>query len=110
MRPAPDDPELVGRPASLAELPLFAPEAPADPRRAACESMADRNPRLRAAVLDAVRKKGQLTADEIADAIGATVLATRPRVTELQQEGLLYDTGLRRPNSSGRQATVWGAR
>lgn len=80
------------------------------PRRAARESMTERAPRLRLAVLAALERRGPSTADEIAAAIGETVLATRPRVTELQQDGKFFDTGLRRNNASGRAATVWGLR
>lgn len=105
----PDEVEQQRRPSTAEQvegLGLFAP-APEDTRRAARESIADRAPRLRAAVLQALAA-GPLTADEIAARIGETVLATRPRVTELHQDGLLYDTGRRRANDSGRNAIVWG--
>lgn len=111
MKSHPDEVEQ-SRPSPLADqlagLSLFRPlDLPEDTRRQARESMAERAPRLRAAVLLALESE-PLTADEIAQRIGETVLATRPRVTELHQDGLLYDTGKRRPNASGRQAIVWG--
>lgn len=104
----PDEVEQARRPSPAEQvegLGLFA--LPEDTRRAARESMVDRVPRLRAAVLAAL-EAGPLTADEIAERLGETVLATRPRVTELHHDGLLYDTGKRRPNDSGRNAIVWG--
>jgi predicted ArsR family transcriptional regulator len=49
------------------------------------------------------------TADEVATALGETPLAIRPRVSELSKRGKLEPTGLRRKNSSGRDAVVWRA-
>ena len=48
-----------------------------------------------------------LTADEIAANIGETVLSIRPRVAYLAKDGIIVDTGQRRANESGKQATVW---
>lgn len=92
---------------ATAGLPLF---LAADTRREAREAMRDRAPRLRAAVLEAVRQGGSQTADEIAERLGESVLAIRPRVSECHLAGLLYDTGHRRPNRSGKNAVVWGVR
>lgn len=50
---------------------------------------------------------GPATADEVAGYLGASVLAIRPRFTELAQAGLIVDTGERRRNDSGRMAKVW---
>ena len=50
-----------------------------------------------------------LTADECAAIIGQTVLATRPRVTELNKQGKIIRTGQRRKNVSGASAIVWKA-
>jgi len=47
------------------------------------------------------------TADEVATVVGRTVLAIRPRITELNKLELIYDSGLRRKNDSGRNAIVW---
>lgn len=49
------------------------------------------------------------TADEIADALGVTVLTTRPRTTNLKALGLIYDTGERRKNATGRNCIVYAA-
>lgn len=47
------------------------------------------------------------TADEIAEALGETVLAIRPRITELKQTGRIERTGERRKNASGAKAHVY---
>lgn len=49
---------------------------------------------------------GGLTPDEIARKAGETVLAMRPRLSELGRTGLVEKTSLRRANASGKSATV----
>jgi len=51
-------------------------------------------------------KNGWITADEAATYLGLSVLAVRPRVTELKNQGKLVLTGLRRRNASGIYARV----
>jgi predicted ArsR family transcriptional regulator len=75
--------------------------------RAAAVAIAGRVGRLRQAVLIVLRRHGPLTADEIALRIGESVLAVRPRVTELSKLGKIERTGERRPNASGQTAHVW---
>jgi hypothetical protein len=48
-----------------------------------------------------------LTADEVAYALGYSILTVRPRVSELKRMKLIVDAGLRRPNASGRNAIAW---
>tara|TARA_R100001086_G_scaffold238543_1_gene163371 strand:+ start:1012 stop:1368 length:357 start_codon:yes stop_codon:yes gene_type:complete len=48
-----------------------------------------------------------LTADEVADVLGQSILSIRPRITELSRLDFLEDSGDRRPNSSGKKAIVW---
>jgi hypothetical protein len=50
---------------------------------------------------------GGFTADEIAARLGESILTIRPRITELNKLCKIKDTGVRRPNSSGRNAIVW---
>jgi predicted ArsR family transcriptional regulator len=71
--------------------------------------MAPRAPILREKCLQAL-SLGPLTADEVADRVGATVLAIRPRISELARTGDIMDTGDRRPNASGHKAIVWKIR
>lgn len=49
------------------------------------------------------------TADEIAAALGESILAIRPRCSELKAKGVIYATGTRRKNASGMSAAVWVA-
>lgn len=68
-------------------------------------------PSLRASVLIALQSTpGGLTADEVAEKIGASILSIRPRVTELSKAGIIIPSCERRMNASGRRATVWCAR
>jgi DNA-binding NarL/FixJ family response regulator len=64
---------------------------------------------LRDKVLCVLRRvPSGLTADEIAERCGVSLLAIRPRVTELNKAGAIEDTGLRRKNIvSGAKAAVW---
>lgn len=62
---------------------------------------------LRAAVLGAFELGFTGTADELAFRLGQSVLAIRPRVTELHKQGLLEPTGERHRNESGASAHVW---
>lgn len=52
------------------------------------------------------RTKGS-TADEVAVALGLSILQVRPRVSELKTLGMIRHTGTRRRNASGQKATVW---
>ena len=47
------------------------------------------------------------TADEVASLMDESILAIRPRVTELARMGLIRDSGHRRKNISGKAAIVW---
>lgn len=97
----------------MTEPDLFSlgyPHSPAysigsDTSFAAAESV-DANT-LRAKVLDALEQYGPLTADECAAKIGASILAARPRLSELKALGKITDSGLRRQNASGRSACVF---
>ena len=61
---------------------------------------------LRGKVLRIYELRGPCTADEAAEALHTSILSIRPRVTELKALGKLVDTGIRRPNASGRSAAV----
>lgn len=64
---------------------------------------------LRIEVLDVIEKAPNgITADEVAAALKQTVLAVRPRVSELFNLGAIERVpGLRRKNASGMSAAVW---
>jgi len=48
-----------------------------------------------------------MTADEVAGAIEKSILSVRPRIAELSKLGKIEDSGKRRTNESGKDATVW---
>lgn len=64
---------------------------------------------LRAAVLREIAAAADgLTADEVAARLKASVLAIRPRVSELREQGKIERVpALRRRNASGMNAAVW---
>ena len=72
-------------------------------------SMSDDACTLRGVVVEYLRRCGVRgsTADECATALNETVLAIRPRFTELRHLGYIRDSGDRRLNISGRRAIVW---
>lgn len=74
--------------------------------RNAAEHIAPRVPTLRKEAFRAL-KDGPKTADEVALLLCASILAIRPRITELSKLGLIKDSGIRRKNGSGRAAIVW---
>ena len=86
-------------------------DSPTETSQAAAESMAAQAPHLRVKVLEAIRAaKDGLTADEVAAKLDLSILSVRPRVTELRKGGLIIQSCERRPNASGRSATVWVSR
>lgn len=64
-----------------------------------------------AAILKLLRGVGPsgLTADEVADRLGKSILGIRPRISELGPANLnkIERTGERRKNASGIMAAVW---
>lgn len=60
-----------------------------------------------ARVLNLLKMHGPMTADECAAKDGRTVLAVRPRLSELYKLGLIERTGERRRNDSGLNAWVY---
>lgn len=73
----------------------------------AAEAAAERAPRLRGACLEVFRSLGPLSADQVAQHLGESVLAVRPRIAELHLLGKINDSGQRVMNRSGRTAAVW---
>src|SRR5580765_5125040 len=79
---------------------------------ASAEAMLGRANTLRRRALECFIKVSPrgLTADQVADACGVTVLAMRPRITELFLAGWIEKTDMTRQNISGHQARVWRTR
>lgn len=75
----------------------------------AANSMKPRAKALRVKVLE-VLGRGACTADECAKKLQVSILAIRPRCSELMAQGLIERTGARRPNDSGLMADVLRAK
>jgi predicted ArsR family transcriptional regulator len=73
----------------------------------AADNMAEHAPTLRERVESILRKWGAMTTDEVAGVLGVSVLAVRPRFSELMKMGKIEQTGERRKNASGMSASVW---
>jgi predicted ArsR family transcriptional regulator len=80
----------------------------AGPSEQAAKAITCKAARMRAAVLAQIAQyPGGVTADEIAKDLNLSVLSVRPRVSELNRNGEIEQTGARRKNESGMTATVW---
>lgn len=62
---------------------------------------------LREKLYTAFQRYGAMTADEACEVSGVSILAGRPRVSEMVRLGILMDTGTRRPSSTGKTSAVW---
>ena len=67
--------------------------------------------RLQRIALAAIRAAGGrgLTTNELVSVVGIHRDTMQPRTSELQERGLIRDSGARRRNVSGRNAIVWVA-
>jgi predicted ArsR family transcriptional regulator len=82
----------------------------AGPSHGAAQAVRRRSEALRGACLRHLLDHPQgRTADEIAAALGESILAIRPRVCELFKQGRIEKTGEKRKNASGLYAHVWRA-
>ncbi len=92
------------------------PDAPGhrnvDTSIAAAEALAPKLGRLQRMAEEAIRDAGLkgLTADELAARLEMDRWSIQPRTSELRRKGLIRDSGLRRPNATGKQAIVWIAK
>lgn len=82
--------------------------------RDAAVAVAPRVESLQSQILRAITSAGPdgLTPDECAQSLAQTVLAVRPRFTELgpKHMNMIVKTGERRANASGLMAAAWRAR
>ena len=90
------------------QYPQIPGSAPRDTSEAAADAIRERASTLRDKALKLLQQE-QLTADEVAARLDQSILAIRPRITELAKQDLIIDSGDRRPNASGRHAIVWKA-
>jgi hypothetical protein len=75
----------------------------------AARAMETTAPTLRSRALAALQER-DMTPDEVAAVLGESVLAVRPRCTELVRLGLAEKTGQRRQNASQMSANVLRAK
>lgn len=77
----------------------------------AARAVTSRAKTMRARVLGFLTQHhpGSFTADQIAAALGESILAVRPRVSELRRSELIEPTAERRKNRSGLWAHCWRA-
>ena len=81
----------------------FEPDPP-DTRREAYKKARSVAGTLQRSVLSVLEVFGPKTSDEIAAELGKSVLAIRPRLSELLSYGKIEKTGVRRANASGLMA------
>lgn len=97
--------------ANYPDTPGYKTDRPETSRSAAAAEVG-RAKTMREAVLELLggthaTAVGGLTADQCAGELGESVLAVRPRVSELARMNKVADTGERRANASGHRAAVW---
>ena len=82
-----------------------------DPKTAKAAAKSVDATKLEAMVLEILREKGSMTSHEIASELGMSMAlqSVTPRTAPLKNKGLIRDSGVRRPNESGRKAIVWEA-
>jgi hypothetical protein len=91
--------------------PHFDKYEPANPSRAAKESIKEALPELRAKVFEFIKAQGErgCTDEQIQDGLPMEPNTERPRRYELVKMGRVVDSGRRRPLKSGKSGTVWVA-
>jgi predicted ArsR family transcriptional regulator len=77
---------------------------------AAAESVADKAQAIRTRLYALFLDGNELTAQEASAQIGTSHLNAMKRISELRANGLAEDSGAKRINKSGMQATVWKLR
>ena len=75
--------------------------------RDAAHAMRGRSATLRDKILELLKHHAGLTPDEASELLGETVLAIRPRFTELSKMDLIETTGEKRANVSGMKAKIY---
>lgn len=73
----------------------------------AAHQIEDHTPTLRERVYTLISLRNGITDEEIAEHLGLEMNTARPRRWELERQGLIYDSGVRRKTKSGRAAILW---
>jgi hypothetical protein len=103
---------MAGMKDRLGDTPYNYPDQPGwkegQTSREAAEDIKERARTLRGRCFGFIRQYPGHTADEIAAALGESVLTIRPRISELRQKSLIVNEG-RGHNRSGKAAHRWKA-
>lgn len=63
---------------------------------------------IRARITDYMRRFARpVSADDVAEGIGMSILSVRPRFSEMRTDGLIEQSGERGINASGRTCALW---
>jgi len=79
------------------------------PSQIAADEEREKAPPLRERVYQLLQLRGPMTTDECAIRLNKSILAIRPRFSELLAQGKIADTGRVSRNESGKRATIWQA-
>jgi hypothetical protein len=95
----------------MGEYPDFPGHRGVETSVQAAQDLAPKLGRLQRVAEKAIREAGGagLTADELAARVGLDRWSIQPRTSELRRKGVIRDSGLRRPNGTGKKAIVWTA-
>ena len=77
-----------------------------DSRRDSHSAVKSEKSDRKAAILELLRARGPLTADELADALTVAPYCLRPRICELRDDGLIFAVG-RKAGINGTRITQW---
>jgi hypothetical protein len=102
------DRDLFGHPAR-ARYPDYPGHRGVETSIAAADALAAHLGPLQTLTFDLIGRRGALgaTSDECAADLGIDRRSIQPRTSELRRKGLIVDSGLRRPNMTGKSAIVW---
>lgn len=77
----------------------------------AAASFGSRAEIARAAIVQTLQEYGApLAASELTDLVDFPELTVRPRLSELRNDGLIVDSGIRRPGRYGKLTITWSLR
>tara|TARA_B110000858_G_scaffold195316_1_gene251463 strand:- start:312 stop:623 length:312 start_codon:yes stop_codon:yes gene_type:complete len=62
---------------------------------------------IRSRVMDLILSKGSITPEQAAEELGYSILAVRPRFSELKIKGKIHKTSSTKLNSNGKNVRVW---
>lgn len=91
----------------LFSFPREAPSVAVDTSCDAAIAITDRTTTLRRQVFDAIAAAAGLTCEEVCDRLTLPGNTVRPRLCELEGQGLIEKSAAKRPTRSGRDARIY---